>query len=394
MRILFVIFLCFMLSLGAEDVCFITLHSNASLHFAKLAQVLTREKISWQVMAGEASEAALKEAKVAHHKISVWTNKKSMKELSPKEREAIAKLVVKTCKKAKVVVTDISEGLMVDIHKELASISSARRFVYYDNPEGYVPGEYSLYFEEVLRTEPQGVVFANKHLKEEDVYGGHKQKMSLDSFQKVGLGLMLMDDAEKMLSLSHTKQLIRQDLFEKLGIKDEKQKLLVYLGGCNTLYFYQAFPFFLRSIEENIGHSFFENALLLLQQHPRAKQEGSIDLYELLARGFPFQVFLSPIPTLEMLSCADLVYYYQSSLIPKIALAKKPLVQVTPEPLEDMTTRLRLVDSVLDPKDFVPYSLKALSTTYEQQSLKRLQEALGYDEKWETHFIDFVRSLF
>lgn len=139
-------------------------------------------------------------------------------------------------------------------------------------------------------------------------------------------------------------------------------------------------------------YPFFDNVLLLLQQHPRAKQEGAIDLYELLARGFPFQVFLSPIPTLEMMSCADLIYYYQSSLTPKLVLAKRPLVQVASEPLEDVSTRLHLVDSVMHPQDFVPYSLKAISINYEEQSLKLLQENLGYDENWSKTFSAFIKS--
>ncbi len=382
-------------SLWAEavDVCFITLHPSSVEHFIKLTEALDREKISWQIMAANGSEHRLKERKIPHYKMSVWTNKKSMKELSWKERTAIAKLTAKTCKKAKLIITDISESFIADVHHELALVSSAKRYVYYDNPEAYVPGEYSKVFEEVVKTRPYGVIFSNKHLSEETLYGNGKEPLQMDRLDKLGLGLILMEDTERVIALSNNKKALRQKLFEKLGIEDEKQKLLVYLGGCNSMYFCHAFPFFLRSIEDNLTYPFFDNVLLLLQQHPRAKQEGAIDLYELLARGFPFQVFLSPIPTLEMMSCADLIYYYQSSLVPKLVLAKRPLVQVASEPLEDMSTRLHLVDSVMHAQDFIPYSLKAISTNYEEQSLKLLQENLGYDENWSKTFSAFMKSV-
>ncbi|MEI8300221.1 MAG: hypothetical protein WCG10_01230 [Chlamydiota bacterium] len=398
MKVFLSIFFCFFvltISLWSEavDVCFVTLHPSSVEHFVKLTKVLDQEKISWQIVAADISEQRLKERKIPHHKISVWTSKKTISELSYKEKIAIAKLTAKTCKKAKVIITDISESFIAEVHHELSLVSSAKRYVYYDNPEAYVPGEYSKVFEEVVKTRPYGVVFANKNLSEETLYGNAKEPLDIDPFDKLGLGLALMEDVEQLDALADNKSELRHKLFEKLGIQDEKQKLLVYLGGSNSMYFSHAFPFFLRSIEDNLSYPFFDNVLLLLQQHPRAKQEGSMDLYELLARGFPFQVFLSPMSTLEMMTCADLIYYYQSSLAPKLVLAKRPLVQVTPEPLEDMSTRLHLVNSVMHPKDFISNSLIALSTNYQEQSLKLLQDNLGYDENWESTFAAFIKRV-
>jgi hypothetical protein len=381
-------------SLWAEavDVCFISLHPSSVEHFIKLSQVLDQEKISWNIMAADSSEQRLKERKIPHHKISVWTSKKNMKELSWKEKTAIAKLTAKTCKKAKVIITDISESFIAQVHHELSRVSSAKRYVYYDNPEAYVPGAYSKVFEEIIKTRPYGVIFSNKNLSEETLYGNAQEPLLIDRLDKLGLGLILTEEMKEVVDLQENKADRRQQLFEKLGIEDEKQKLLVYLGGCTTQYFYQAFPFFLCSIEDNLTSPFFDNVLLLLQQHPRAKQEGSMDLYELLSRGFPFQVFLSPIPTLEMMSCADLIYYYQSSLAPKLVLAKKKLVQVSAEAFEDMSSRLHLVDRVIHTKDFIPYSLKAMSTSHEEHCLRLLQENLGYDENWSKTFSSFIKN--
>jgi hypothetical protein len=381
----------FLTSLQALDVCFVTIHPISAEHFARFTEELEKAKISWQILAADSSETFLKQKKIPHRKISVWTNKKMMKELSHEDMRAIAKLAAKECKKAKLVITDVSEPFVVYLHQQLAVISSAKRYVYYDNSESYVPGEYSKCFEQLLRANPHGVLFANKLLVDQTLFGEEKHPLGSSDIHKVGLGFYPLEDVMVIESLIKQKEVLREKLFSKLGIKDEKQKVLAYLGGANSVYFDQAFPFFLKALEENRTDPFFENILLLLQQHPRAKQEGT-DLYLLFSQGLPFQVFASPLSTFEVIACSDLMYYYQTSLVPKLLLARRPLVQVAEEVSEDVGVKLHLVDVVTSPKELPVFSSRALSKSLEDTALSSLKEAVGYDKQWKDTLLNFIKN--
>lgn len=387
-----IFFFLFSTSIQAVDVCFVTIHPASAEHFAIFTQELDKEKISWQILAADNAEVFLKQKKISHRKISIWTNKKVIKDLSHEERGLIARLTAKECKKAKLVITDISEPFIVRFHYELALISSAKRYIYYDNPDPYVPGEYSKCFESLLKTRPDGAIFANKALCTEPLFGEDRRVLDCHRLNKIGLGFYPLEDVIAIESLAEKKDKLRKKLFDELGIKDEKQKILTYLGGANTVYFDKAFPFFLKALEDNAGDPFFENVLLVLQQHPRAKQEG-IDLYALLSKGLPFQVFTSPVPLFEIVACSDLMYYYQTSIVPKLILAGRPLLQVAQEPFEDIGVKLHLVDVVTSSKDLSIASSKAISNIFDKDSINLIKEGIGYDQNWNQSLVLFIKNL-
>jgi hypothetical protein len=373
------------------DVCLITIHPNSAHHFAQFAQELDKAQISWQILAAGHAEAILRQKKIAHKKISIWLNKKELTNLSTEEQVSIAKLTAKECKKAKMIIADISEPFIVYVQHELNRISSAKRYLYYDNPEPYVPGEYSRCFHALLNTRPDGVIFANYHLAYDTLFGEHHEPLECSHLDKIGLGFYPLEDAQKLKALKKNKELLRNKLFEELGIRDEKQKILLYLGGANSSYFEEAFPFFLTALEESARDPFFENILFLLQQHPRAKEE-SLDLYTLFAKALPFQVFQSPFSALEAIACSDLTYYYQTSMIPPIILGGCPLLQVSAIPFEDLGVRLNLVDSVHEITTLPMMSVRAIAKAHTEVSLKIVEEGVGYQEDWPKNLVLFVRK--
>lgn len=376
----------------AVDVCFVTIHPAPAEHFATFIQELDKEKISWQILAADSAEVFLKEKKISHRKISIWANKKTIKNLSSEEIISIAKLTAKECKKAKIVITDISEPFIVRFHHELSLISTAKRYVYYENPDPYVPGEYSKCFESLLKTRPNGVLFANKKLCTETIFGEDHHILDCHHLHKVGVGFYPLEDAVVIKVLAEKKEELREKLFDQLGIKDEKQKILTYLGGANSVYFEKAFPFFLKTLEESARDPFFDNTLLLLHQHPRAKKEG-LDLHALLSKGLPFQIFTSPLSLFEIAACSDLMYYYQTSMVAKLILAKRPILQVAHEPFQDAGVKLGLIDVVTSSKDLPIASLKAMEADINQLSLDSLKEAIGCDENWNQSFLVFIKNL-
>jgi len=394
---LFCFFSLFSLCADVVDVCFLTVHPNSAHHFARFTKELDKHQITWRVIAGDSAEAILKQKKISHRKLSVWVNKRGIKNLSLEEQHSIAKLIVKECKRAKIIITDISEPLVAAFHHECALASSAKRFVYYDNPEPYVPGEYGKNLTALLNTKPDGIIFASHRLVNQKLFGEPLQQLS-DRLEKVGLGFYPMEEAEGLRLYVEQKSYLRDKLFEELGIADEKQKILLYLGGASTPYFEQAFPFFLDALEEQAGDPFFDNTLFLLQQHPRAKEEA-IDLYALLEKALPLQVFTSPLPVLEALACSDLTYYYQTSMVPYILLANRPLLQVAPlqvAPLqpehEDLGVKMGLIEAVYDSVDLPMASVRAMAQMHSEASLKAFEEELGYDPNWPEHLLRFLKK--
>jgi len=375
----------------AFDVCFISLHPGPARHFAALTKVLDESKVSWQILAGDEAETIFKSYQIPHRRLNVWAGKNGLKGLSVDQQGSIAKLIAKECKKDKMIITDISESIIAQIHHELSRVSLAKRYVYYDNPEAYVTKEYSKALELVLDTKLDGIVFASYQLPFQNLLKDRSTALDVREIEKVGLGIFPAVEEAKTLDVRDHQGKMRDKLFQKLGIVDEKQKILLYLGGASTSYFEEGFPFFLHALEESVSEPFFENVLLLLQQHPRAKEE-SLDLYELLAKAFPFQVFSSPLPIFDAIASSDVTYYYKTSMAPYFVLAGYPVVQVSPTALDDLGVRLGMIPSVRSPAQLSTASLKALSEAPSSSSLRDFAEKLGYHAKWPDHFMKFVRE--
>jgi hypothetical protein len=144
------------------DICFLTTEATSAKEFIELTRVLEEKKISWKILAADDAEIFLKKEGVCYTKLSLWTSKGQLGHLKDHEIEAIAKVTAKNCKKAKVVITEVSLPLMRAFHKELSMISQAQRWLYYDSSQIKQCPEYSRNLDRLMQLEPKGIIFSQK----------------------------------------------------------------------------------------------------------------------------------------------------------------------------------------------------------------------------------------
>lgn len=232
------------------------------------------------------------------------------------------------------IITDISDERWLDLHQELAEKHpSLQRGVYYDNPERFVPGKYSLMAEKMIE-ECDLVLFANA---EHPIVGVRSEAGEIDLSNK------------KTIGIGYYPQKQAQEIREKRGERAPKEgKVFVYVGGANEVYYEKAFPHFIDLLSTVISErgDLLENVTILLQQHPRARREGNIDAGLVsqflkdreLPRGFRFEI--SDQATLGAIAGSDGVFYYQTSMNAQFAFGGVPLiVQVAHETYEDLLIR-------------------------------------------------------
>lgn len=371
------------------SVCLVTLHPGPANHFADLTRVLKENGISFEIYAGDNAEKVLREQKVPHKRISIWSKNSSIGTLPQKEIEPIAKLLAHKISSSKLILTDISEDLIVALHNELKALNSkAARFVYYDNPESWVCKDYSDKLKATLEQGVTGVLFANQNLASSQIFCSDKEEIDLSSLKTFGIGFCSTSEIKKLSLLREKKQKIRKKLFSKLKIDDLNQKVLVYLGGASSSYFEEGFPFFLNLLNKNKDHEFFDSSLLLLQQHPRAKMMGNHDEELLNDNSLPLAV--SPLTTLESLSISDLTYYFQTSMAPKLLLTNVSLLKVAPEGAQDTCSKESLVSFASSDCDFLTKSQETIGKTLNDEDKERLYQLMGYSSSWDELFLNFI----
>jgi hypothetical protein len=253
-----------------------------------------------------------------------------------------------------------------------------KRLVYYDNPESHVPGGYSETAQKIMKL-ADTILFANSHLAAYPFAG-------LEKIQKFGLGYFPLEQVtvwEKQRN-SALREQIRQEFFKKHQILSTRT-LSVYFGGANTVYFEQAFPAFLKMIGDNEPE--LTDQLFVLQQHPRAKEEGNMDALALNAwlDSHPqarSHFIVSDVDFSTAMILADRALYYQTGAAMQFALLGIPAYQVG-LPYEDAAVRSGLAISVADGKTlfdtFEKESVEAY--TFEQKEAAKIQ--LGIRSDWQ-----------
>lgn len=144
------------------DVCFLTTEVASAKEFIEYARALEEKKISWKILAADEAEIFLKKEGICYTKLSLWTSRGRLGLLKDHEVEAIAKVTAKNCKKAKIVITEVSLPLMRAFHKELSIISRAQRWLYYDASQIKDSPEYSRNLDRLMQLEPKGIIFSQK----------------------------------------------------------------------------------------------------------------------------------------------------------------------------------------------------------------------------------------
>lgn len=189
------IYICFLIAARfsfSAEVALITTKEASAKEFVKLVNILDKKNISWEIFAVGEGEAFLKKSKVSHSRMGVWMPKKQIEMLSYDDVIAFAKVTAKACKKSKIIITEISDPFIARLHFELGLISTAKRWIYYPDPSMNAAYEKSL--NQILKTHPEGVVFACKEVKEEI------QKLEIEE----GIDIFTMSEESKSMEIQES----------------------------------------------------------------------------------------------------------------------------------------------------------------------------------------------
>jgi hypothetical protein len=367
----------------ALTIFLIACHGGPADHFAVFAKHLKTVGHDVHVCA---SGPALKKFQDHQVPIDVSFNADG---LSPETEAKTALSIANECKNAHVVIADVGHTFDITLQKTLSEKApKALRIAYYDNPESYVPGGYSTTAAEVMQAADR-VLFANNNAFANPIYVSPGKTITLEANKRFCLGYYPTAQADAMHTRRSIEQKTQRELFfAKHGIQGEGKTIAVYCGGNNKTYFEQAFPAFLAMLESSIHTTDLSHLVIILQQHPGAKSlnyDGqTLDAW-LNRHKSPFapQCIISNQPTDDMLTIADTVLYYQTSMGPFFVIAGIPAIQVGHEVYDDILVRNKLCKTATNPTELIA-ALQSISLL-EQKELDStlILNALGIQSDWE-----------
>ncbi len=367
-------------AISAAAVCFIACHGGPADHFSTFAEDLVSKGYEVQIYA---TGPALK--KFQDRKIAIVTPFS----LENSSEEEAATELAKRCSGADVIITDVGHVFDVPLQEALKrQASKSLRLAYYDNPEGYVPGGYSAVAAKVMLA-AQGVLFANTNLVKRPLYQAPSEEVCLAPEKRIGLGYYPIAQAEKIAKrrISDQSQ-IRAQFFSKYSLADQGQKVLVYAGGNNDEYFLKALPAFLKFLSEASLREDFSNFVILLQQHPGAKEKNlDVQFVQqwLKQQGRPArmpQFFISEFNSDDAQVVADGMLYYQTSMGPQFVLAGIPTIQVGHNTYEDILVKNGLCSTVTDVDSLVSALARLQKNTLAESGNEAIMQGLGISPDW------------
>lgn len=377
----------------AAAICLIALNGGPADHFAAFAENLSKEG---RIVEIYASGPALKHFEDRGVQVKETF---SLDQMSPEQEDALAAHIAKSCSEASVVMTDVGHPFDIKLQKALAR-ASIPRLAYYDNPEPYVPGGYSLVAKEVIQN-AQSVLFANYLLAQSPLFYEPGKEIDFGNRIKVGLGYYPIDRAEKIARQRESSSLFRQ-VFLKNNLLDEDLKVFVYFGGNNEEYFSKAFPAFLSLLEAGMQYADLSHLVFLIQQHPGAK-ENNLDAGMVRAwlsvhgekENAP-KLIVSDFRLDEAQIIAEAAFYYQTSMSLLFALAGIPTVQIGHNTFNDILVRNQICPSVTHVDQFLDVIHELV---YQKQFAPQelVLNSLGIQSDWlqilETTLTDMAHSI-
>ena len=375
------------LSLSTATVCFIACHGGPADHFSTFAEDLLKKGYRIEIYA---TGPALKKFQDRHLEMVKPFSLEGVSE------ELAAIELAKKCSRAKVVITDLGHIFDATLQKSLASHApKALRLAYYDNPEAYVPGGYSSVAAKVMMA-AQGVLFANSNLAKTAIYQTPSEEIPLAPEKRIGVGYYPISQAEKIAGRRQVDQLqIREQLFAKHSLPDRGQKVLVYAGGNNDEYFSKALPALLGFIKEASQAQDLSNTVVLLQQHPGAK-EKNLDvnlvkhwLAQEVSSNMP-RILISEMNSDDAQVLADAMLYYQTSMGPQFVLAGIPTVQVGHDTYEDILIKNQLCSSVTDSTGFLKMLARLQEKEKKGSGCEAIYQGLGITSRWANQLEDAI----
>lgn len=356
------------------SICFFALHGGPADHFATYGEALEKEERAVHYYAAGPAYKTLKNRAVEEIVFVVEAD----------GADKVADQLIKRCAEpGSMLITDMghpfSAKLQAAIKKQKPELTCIG---YYDNPEPFVPGGYSHVVAQVC-DHADWVLFANKALTATPIYKTPGEAIDLPFSKRRGVGYYPLEKSEKIKRQRlEKKDSSRKALFEHLQREDKGEKILVYAGGNNEVYFEKALPAFLSMICETIaqGHD-LSDLIIVFQQHPGAKIiNRDLKLVDEKLGQIEEKVswIASPFSTDQAFNFADSIWYYQTSMSPLFALADIPAVQVGHEVYEDLLVRNQLCDVVYNKAHF----LKALQRVRKGEHgsfQEEIHQALGTD---------------
>jgi len=363
--------------MAAATIYFIACHGGPAAHFAEFASELRREGFSVELLATGPAFDKLQSSG------AIELNPDRLDLNSPASCRGLAQKIAETIRDASAIVTDVGHPFLAAVQEETAhSAPSVKRFAYYDNPESFVPGGYSQTAAKVMALADK-VLFSNRHLAEAPLYQNPGVFFDLPLEKRVGLGYYPLAQAHFLKGArSARKEIARRLFFQQKGLEDTGQKILLYLGGNNEVFFEKAFPAFLHLLRESrLDPSRY---LVVMQHHPGAKKR---EIDTKLSGGYPLLV--STVSSEEALLFADAALYYQTSMGPLLALAGIPAIQVGHETFPDILVRSKIAPSATTKQSF----LSAVETAAAQEDSCKLLDDLGLCADWESRLLSALTGM-
>lgn len=344
-------------------ICFIACHGGPADHFATFAEQLTQKGYRIHVYANGPALKKFEERKI--EQISLYS-------LENIEGEDAALKLAEKCASMAAVITDVGHPFDVALQKALKlKAPHVLRLAYYDNPEPFVSGGYSSTAAKVMNA-AQRVLFANGNLAKSSIYQEPQKEIPLNYEKRFPLGYYPLSAAENIKKRRDIEQYcLREAFFNRSGIQELGQRILVYIGGNNEEYFSKALPAFLKILKSDLP------CIILYQQHPGAKNQN-IDLDLIRKQTGGTQVYLSDMNTEDAQVIADGILYYQTSMSPQFVLAGIPLIQVGHQPFFDLVLKNGLCPFAGNREDFI----KAVLDLERGSPAIGISHSLGLSSDW------------
>lgn len=370
-------------------ICFIVCHLGSANQIADYQPVLESQGYEVRLYATGSISGELQKRQV---KVIEFNPGNLNLQQMGEEQGQLAQQIAKTCSIADVIITDVGHPFTVQIHLALNEYQKLH-LAYYDNPDNWVGGGYSKVAAQVIRA-AKGVIFANSHLIQEGIEEEPGKPIDLENKLCWGTGYYPLDKAKEIQQArldSERRQEIRRKFFDAYAgqLTDKGQKILVYMGGNNDIYFDQALPALGSILNQAAQQKEFSDYIVVVQQHGGAKARNEeVKHLPIESQNPSFTCVLSKLTTDEVQILADEVLYYQTSLIYQTRLAGIPVMQIGHDTFNDRLIKKSLCKSVTTAKSFLKELSPLLNSSFDEETSHQVQEAVGYDKNWKKRLKD------
>lgn len=363
-------------------VCFIVCDNGPAIHFHQFAQNLFNDNHSRiDIYANESVRSIFDDLqscdgiRVFHFSLD--------QENTDEKQVQLANELLDNCEMSgtRTIIVDIANKFdctLQDVFNQRSMKSAPIRFwCYYDNPEGYVPGGYSIQAEAMIKLS-SNILFANMNL----VQPTSNITINFDGKNIQGIGYYPIKTAE----ILRRRRIIEREILRRQFGWNSMKYIFLYWGGNSKTYHEQAFPAFL-SLLSQIDAKLLENILFIIHQHPAARKQNQDGLvfHQWLSINSHIQAILSPFTSDEVQIIADGILYYQTSAAPQFALLDVPIMQIGHEVYEDILVKYHLCEIAMNSAQFID-GLKVMKEKHDQpdqtHQIQLIHHAIGYTSNW------------